>query len=59
MARKDKRLMKEEAIKTKQYVSAIQAIAIEMNKWIEKGNGEKDRTVIAKDNLYVFSDLAF
>lgn len=51
MARKDTRLMMEEAAKTNQHLTAIPAIAKEMDKWIENGCGEKDWTVIAKNNL--------
>lgn len=51
MARKDTRLMMEEAEKAGQHLAAIPAIAKEMDKWIDKGMGEKDWTVIAKENL--------
>lgn len=51
MARKDTRLMMEEAAKANQHLSAIPAIAAEMDKWIAKGYAENDWTVIAKDNL--------
>jgi 3-hydroxyisobutyrate dehydrogenase len=51
MARKDTRLMMEEAEKSGQHLATIPAIADEMDKWIEKGFGEKDWTVIAKENI--------
>jgi 3-hydroxyisobutyrate dehydrogenase len=49
MARKDARLMMEEAANAGEHLAAIPAIAAEMDKWIEKGFGESDWTVIAKD----------
>jgi len=49
MARKDTRLMMEEAARGNASLVAIPAIAKEMDKWIEKGFGQKDWTVIAKD----------
>jgi 3-hydroxyisobutyrate dehydrogenase len=51
MARKDARLM---ILATEQgggHLAAIPAIAAEMDKWIEKGYGSYDWSVIAKDNL--------
>ena len=51
MARKDTRLMMEEAAKADQHLTAIPAIAAEMDKYIADGNAHKDWTVIAKDNL--------
>ncbi len=51
MARKDTRLMMEEAEKAGQHLAAIPAIAAEMDRWIEKGHGQSDWTVIAKDNV--------
>ena len=51
MARKDTRLMMEEAAKANQHLAAIPAIAAEMDRWITKGHGNNDWTVIAKDNL--------
>jgi 3-hydroxyisobutyrate dehydrogenase len=51
MARKDTRLMMEEAEAGKQHLAAIPAIAAEMDQWIAKGFGNSDWTVIAKDNL--------
>jgi 3-hydroxyisobutyrate dehydrogenase len=51
MARKDARLMMEEADKSSQHLTAIPAIANEMDKWIAQGNAHKDWTVITKDNL--------
>jgi 3-hydroxyisobutyrate dehydrogenase len=51
MARKDVRLMMEEADRGNQLLATIPAIAAEMDRWIEKGQAHKDWTVIAKDNL--------
>ncbi|PBQ32788.1 6-phosphogluconate dehydrogenase [Sphingobacteriaceae bacterium] len=51
MARKDARLMMEEANAANQHLAAIPAIAAEMDKWIDKGFGNNDWTVIAKDNV--------
>lgn len=51
MARKDTRLMMEEAESANKHLAAIPSIAAEMDKWIAKGFGNKDWTVIAKDNL--------
>lgn len=51
MARKDARLMMEEAARAGKTLTVIPAIAKEMDKWIEKGYRNKDWSVIAKDNL--------
>jgi len=51
MARKDSSLMMAEAEKTGAHLVAIPAIAAEMDKWIEKGYGSKDWSVMAKDNI--------
>jgi 3-hydroxyisobutyrate dehydrogenase len=51
MARKDARLMMEEAAKENQPFTIIPAIAKEMDRWIEKGHGSDDWTIIAKDNV--------
>jgi len=51
MARKDVRLMMEEAQRGNAALAVIPAIAREMDRWIEKGMQDKDWTVIAKDNL--------
>ncbi|MES2702463.1 MAG: NAD(P)-dependent oxidoreductase [Bacteroidota bacterium] len=51
MARKDVRLMVEEAGNGDKELAYLPAIAVEMDKWIAAGNGNKDWTVIAKDNL--------
>jgi 3-hydroxyisobutyrate dehydrogenase len=51
MARKDARLMMEEANRAGKHLAAIPAIAAEMDKWIAKGDAHKDWTVIAKDNV--------
>ncbi len=49
MARKDARLMIEGAEQGAMHLMAIPAIAVEMDKWIAKGQGHMDWTVIAKD----------
>ena len=51
MARKDAGLMLEEAKQSDTHLAVIPAIATEMDKWIEKGYGDKDWSVIAKDNI--------
>lgn len=51
MARKDARLMMEEAEAGKQHLAALPAIAAEMDQWIAKGFGKKDWTVISKESL--------
>ncbi|MBS1519598.1 MAG: NAD(P)-dependent oxidoreductase [Bacteroidetes bacterium] len=51
MARKDSGLMLSEAEKHNAHLAAIPAIAAEMDKWIEKGYGSQDWSVIAKDNI--------
>ena len=51
MARKDSGLMMAEAEKHSAHLAAIPAIAVEMDKWIEKGYGSQDWSVIAKDNI--------
>ncbi len=47
MARKDARLMMEEAARGKMELIAIPAIAKVMDQWIEKGHAKDDWTVIA------------
>ena len=49
MARKDAGLMIQEAERGGMPLAAIPAIAEEMDKWIAKGYGNNDWTVIAKD----------
>jgi 3-hydroxyisobutyrate dehydrogenase len=49
MARKDARLMMQEAEHGGRQLALISAIAQEMDRWIEKGHGKDDWTVIAKD----------
>ena len=51
MARKDARLMMEEAKAKQIQLTVIPAIAAEMDRWIGKGMGNKDWSVIAKENL--------
>jgi 3-hydroxyisobutyrate dehydrogenase len=49
MARKDVGLFMEAAAQGGTKLAVIPAIAAEMDRWIEKGQGNKDWTVIAKD----------
>jgi 3-hydroxyisobutyrate dehydrogenase len=49
MARKDARLMLDEARSAGVLLAVLPAIAAEMDRWIEKGHGRNDWTVIAKD----------
>ncbi len=51
MARKDARLMMEEAGRAEVPLAIIPAIAREMDRWIERGHAHDDWTVIAKDVL--------
>ena len=51
MARKDARLMIEESEKAGIPLVVIPAVAHEMDRWIDKGHGSDDWTVIAKDNV--------
>lgn len=51
MARKDVGLMLNEAKQSGTHLAVIPAIATEMDKWIAKGYGDKDWSVIAKDNI--------
>ena len=51
MARKDAGLMLSEAEKAGTHLTVIPAIADEMDRWIEKGYGQSDWSVIAKDNI--------
>lgn len=51
MARKDARLMLEAAQKAGQSLATLPSIASEMDRWIAAGQGSKDWTVIAKDNV--------
>jgi len=51
MARKDARLMMEAAKKGDTHLFVIPAVAEQMDKWIEKGHGNDDWTVIAKDSI--------
>ena len=52
MARKDARLMMQEAEHADRTLSFIPAVAKEMDRWIEKGHGQDDWTIIAKDNIW-------
>lgn len=51
MARKDAGLMLTAAEKTGAKLVVIPAVAGEMDRWIEKGHGQDDWSVIAKDNV--------
>jgi len=51
MARKDARLMMEEAQHGDVLLKMIPAIAAEMDQWIAKGFGNADWTVIGKDSF--------
>jgi 3-hydroxyisobutyrate dehydrogenase len=51
MARKDARLMLEEAARGGVPLAVVPAIAAEMDRWIARGHGQDDWTVIAKDAL--------
>lgn len=51
MARKDAGLMMDEANKNNVPLQVIPAVAAEMDRWIEKGHGGNDWTVIAKDAI--------
>lgn len=49
MARKDARLMMEAAAKGETALALVPAIAKVMDRWIERGHGQDDWTIIAKD----------
>lgn len=51
MARKDARLMQEEAARGHASLSILPAMAAEMQRWIDKGHGQDDWTVVTKDSL--------
>jgi 3-hydroxyisobutyrate dehydrogenase len=51
MARKDARLMLDEAALHGASLAVVPAIAKEMDRWIERGHGKDDWTVIAKDAI--------
>ncbi len=51
MARKDAGLMIKEAANKQSSLTIIPAIANEMDRWIAKGHGHDDWSIIAKDNL--------
>jgi 3-hydroxyisobutyrate dehydrogenase len=51
MARKDTRLMMEAAGQKGKELVVIPGVAAEMDKWIAKGHGHDDWTVIAKDSV--------
>ena len=49
MARKDARLMMEQAASTQNTLTVIPAVAKKMDIWLEKGHGKDDWTVISRD----------
>jgi 3-hydroxyisobutyrate dehydrogenase len=51
MARKDARLMMEEMQEGGSTLNILPVIAGEMDRWIQKGHGNDDWTIIAKDNV--------
>ena len=51
MARKDARLMLDTAQQNGVELAIIPTIAALMDKWIEKGHGQDDWSVIAKDSI--------
>lgn len=51
MARKDTQLFLDAAAQTGTHLAVIPAIAVEMDRWIEKGHGHDDWTVIGKGAL--------
>jgi 3-hydroxyisobutyrate dehydrogenase len=51
MARKDTGLFLQEALKSGVTLAVIPAVAAEMDRWIQKGHGGDDWTVIAKDSV--------
>ncbi len=51
MARKDTRLFIDSANKAQRTLAVMPAIAAEMDRWIEKGHGGDDWTVIGKNSL--------
>ena len=52
MARKDARLMMEQAASTQNTLTVIPAVAKKMDIWLEKGHGKDDWTVISKDPAF-------
>ncbi|WP_276135152.1 NAD(P)-dependent oxidoreductase [Polluticoccus soli] len=51
MARKDARLMMEEAAKGDKELVMVSAVAKQMDQWLDKGHAHKDWTIIASGNL--------
>ena len=49
MARKDARLMMEQAEKTGKTLNVVPAVARKMDKWIEKGRGNADWTIFSQE----------
>jgi 3-hydroxyisobutyrate dehydrogenase len=51
MARKDTQLFLDAAAKGGTNLAVVPAIAAEMDRWIAKGHGNNDWTVIGKDSI--------
>jgi 3-hydroxyisobutyrate dehydrogenase len=51
MARKDTQLFIDAAKKGNTHLAVLPAIAAEMDRWIAKGHGNDDWTVIGKDSV--------
>lgn len=51
MARKDTQLFIDSAVKGGAHLAVVPAIAAEMDRWIAKGHGNDDWTVIGKDSI--------
>ncbi|HLK38264.1 MAG TPA: NAD(P)-dependent oxidoreductase [Polyangiaceae bacterium] len=51
MARKDARLMLEEAERAGGRLAVLPAIAAEMDRWIQRGHGHDDWTVVGRDSI--------
>ena len=49
MARKDARLMLEESARAGTQLNVLEAIAAQMDRWIQRGHAHDDWTVMAKD----------
>jgi 3-hydroxyisobutyrate dehydrogenase len=52
MARKDARLMLEEAARAQVPLAVLPAVAEEMDRWLARGHEKRDWTVIASDALH-------
>jgi 3-hydroxyisobutyrate dehydrogenase len=49
MARKDARLMMEQASSTDSKLMVVPAVAVKMDAWLEKGRAKDDWTIISQD----------